>query len=179
MHAPKSPFRSLSRFTQSAQDAPIQRRANGHDVARQLHSNPAFKPQMIARQGTPAVQRKEKRGRRLGGAPSFLSPEGLQVHGQVKGMIERIELSGPAMVLAAAILAATSTPEELLATQAAGAASGGGAPLGAEAEAISGLRKIGNGQLNRVIGGHLAMNSDTLSNEERLYWEGVRRAFGL
>ena len=45
--------------------------------------------------------------------------------------------------------------------------------------AIAGLRKIGNGQLNRVIGGHLAQNSDTLSNEERVYWEGVRRAFGL
>ena len=179
MRAPKSPSHSSSQLTQSTHDAPVQRRANGHDVAGQLHSNAAFKAQMLARRGPPAVQRKERRARRLGGAPGFLSPEGQQVHGQVKGMIERIELSGPVMALATAILAATSTPEELLATQAAGAASGGGAPLGAEAEAISALRKIGNGQLNRVIGGHLAQNSDTLSNEERLYWAGVRRAFGL
>lgn len=180
MRAPKSTSRSTSRFTQADPATPLQQRANGHDVAGQLHGNQAFKAQRLARRRTPIVQRKEKRGgRRLGNAPSFLSPEGLKVHTQVKGMIERIGLSGPVLVLAVGILAATSTPEELLATQAAGAASGGGAPLGAEAEAIAGLRKIGNGQLDRVIGGHLAQNMETLSNEERLYWEGVRRAFGL
>lgn len=37
----------------------------------------------------------------------------------------------------------------------------------------------GGAAMKRVIGGHLAQKMDELSNEERLYWRGVMRNFGL
>lgn len=148
--------------------------ANGVDVQRQLSQNAAFKAQMLQLRG---VQRKPRGKPKLGAAPGFLSPEGLKVHAQVTGMIERIDLSGPLLAAAAAILAATSSPEELAATQGASVAAGGGMPLGTEAEAIKALRTVGNSQLKRVIGVHLT--DLELADDERLYWEGVMRAFGL
>lgn len=155
-------------------DASGPQRANRVDVGRQLERNAAFKAQMVQRR---ALQRKKRRKPTLGIAPPFLSDAGKTVHAQVTGMIERIDLSGPVLAAAAVILAATSSPEELAATQGASVAAGGGTPLGTEAEAIAALRTVGNQQLKRVIGGHLT--DLELSNEERLYWQGMMRAFGL
>lgn len=113
--------------------------------------------------------------------PSFLSKDGLKLHGQVVAMIKSGKLLGPVLITATAILAATSSVEELAATQAGPIAAGGGTPLSSEAEALSSIKGIVTGRVRQAINLHIVHCDDSVdcSDRERRYWHDVKTGFGL
>ena len=110
-------------------------------------------------------------------APSYLGKKSLKRHAQIVTVLKSAKRLGPAIVIAAAILAATSSPEDFAVTQGAGVAMGGGTPYSSEAEAIKSIQPATKASLSRLVSEMIA--DDTLSAEELRYWSQVWTRFDL
>ena len=110
-------------------------------------------------------------------APPYLGKASQKRHAQIVGVLKSAKRLGPAIVIAAAILAATSSPDDFAVTQGAGVAMGGGTPYSSEAEAIKSIQPATKQVLRRLVG---EMRADaTLSAEEVRYWSQVWTRFDL
>ena len=110
-------------------------------------------------------------------APAYLSKKSLKRHAEIVNMLKNARRLGPAIVIAAVILAATSSPEDLFVTQGAGVAMGGSTPYSSEAEAIRSIHPITKEKLGNLVG-EMKLDS-TLSAEEQAYWSQVWKRFDL
>ncbi|MGK0360942.1 MAG: hypothetical protein ACI9U2_003256 [Bradymonadia bacterium] len=110
-------------------------------------------------------------------APPYLGKKSLKRHAEITSVLKSAKRLGPAIVIAAAILAATSSPEDYFVTQSAGVAMGGGTPYSSEAEAIRSIHPITKEKLGNLVG-EMKLDS-TLSAEEQAYWSQVWNRFDL